>query len=73
MLCLPVNPLCAFSMLSQVTGSWDGDVTTWDDRMGREIGLVHRHQERVWALAADGHRLASGGLDGAVCVWDFAS
>lgn len=59
-------------IITQVTGSWDGKVTAWDMRMRRQVKVLHEHNERVWALAANEQRLASGGLDGMVMVYNFS-
>jgi WD40 repeat protein len=51
----------------------DRTVRLWDAATGREVAKLATHKNRVVSLAftADGHRLASGSVDGVVSVWDL--
>ncbi|MEM7219473.1 MAG: WD40 repeat domain-containing protein [Pseudomonadota bacterium] len=52
--------------LGVVTAGYDGDIVTPTQRLRGHDGGVH-------CLAVRGDRIASGGFDGRVCLWDLAS
>jgi WD40 repeat protein len=53
-------------------GDEDGSVCVWEVASGEQV-LCFQGQEAVWALAfsPDGLRLASGGVDQTITVWDL--
>jgi hypothetical protein len=56
------------------SGSSDSTVRLWEPITGKELRRLRGHRGLVQALAfsGDGRRLASGGLDTSVLVWDVA-
>jgi WD40 repeat protein len=51
----------------------DHAVTVLDADTGRELGILGRHSEEIWAMtfSPDGRRLASASNDGTVKVWNW--
>jgi len=50
-----------------------GAVKVWDAQTGQELLTLTGHAEQSGngvAFSADGHRLANGGPDGTVTIWD---
>src|SRR5918998_1512756 len=54
------------------TSGWDGSVTLWDERTGRDVLCLRGHSDRVWGITYDhgGDVLVSAGADGKVLLWD---
>jgi WD40 repeat protein len=55
------------------TAHWDGRVRLWHARRRAPLGVLRYHSKAAAAVAFAGRgamRLASGGRDGAVAVWD---
>jgi serine/threonine protein kinase len=54
-------------------GGDDYTLILWDVEGGNEVRRFRGHTDRVWAVAfsADGRRMASGGADGVLRVWEF--
>jgi WD40 repeat protein/serine/threonine protein kinase len=50
-----------------------GKVYLWDIRSGQEYLAPLRHQAKCVAFRPDGKRLVTGGIDGAVKIWDAVS
>jgi WD40 repeat protein/serine/threonine protein kinase len=50
-----------------------GSVKIWEVASGRERSPVSRHGARSLAFSPNGARLATGGIDQAVKIWDVAS
>ncbi len=48
------------------------DVKLWDLEIGREILTLGRHEKKVYGVAfsADGKRIASGGTEGVIKIWN---
>lgn len=54
-------------------GMADGTVQVWDGTQGRLLHALHGHVHKVWGLAfsPDDKSIASGGMDGTMCLWDI--
>ncbi|HEX8990846.1 MAG TPA: AAA family ATPase, partial [Anaerolineales bacterium] len=57
------------------SGNWDGSVTLWDAKTGKQAQAISAHEGPVYSLAfsPDGKRLATASPDGLAKVWDVAS
>ena len=56
-----------------VCGSYDKKVVVWDLAAGKEIQSFNT-QDDVWhvAICSDGARIASGGPDGLIRIWEVS-
>ncbi|MBX0327477.1 WD40 repeat domain-containing protein [Oscillochloris sp. ZM17-4] len=56
-------------------GGADGTITLWNPRSGETLGTLEGHSDKILSLAFDasGARLASGGLDKQLKIWDVAT
>lgn len=52
-----------------VSAGADGLVKIWDLRAGECARTLDEHQDRVWALALNGHQLATADASGCIRLW----
>ena len=54
------------------TSGWNGTLTLWDARTGRDVLTMRGHSDRVWGLnfSPSGDALVSASADGKVLLWE---
>ena len=54
------------------TSGWNGTLTLWDSRTGRDVLTLRGHSDRVWGLnfSPSGDAIVSAGADGKVLLWE---
>jgi WD40 repeat protein/DNA-binding SARP family transcriptional activator/ABC-type branched-subunit amino acid transport system substrate-binding protein len=54
-------------------GRWDGGASLWNTATGQQVARLPVARALSTSISPDGSRLAAGGLDNAVHVWDAAT